>query len=75
MDKLEIRNALRELQDALQAVSEKKRTAFVLVEIEQLTPVQTAAILDIPVNTVRSRVIAARTEIVDYMKKRGALDG
>lgn len=75
MNRIESRNALRQLQDALQTVSEKKRTAFVLVEIEQLTPAQSAEILNVPVNTVRSRVIAARTEIVEYMKKKGALDG
>jgi RNA polymerase sigma-70 factor (ECF subfamily) len=45
---------------ALEALDDEKREAFVLSQIEQLTAPEIAEIIDIPINTVYSRLRAAR---------------
>ena len=72
--KIESRSALRRLGSALAKVSPKKRAVFVLIDVEGLSPSEASEILDIPVNTVRSRLISARSEVTARLAKEGALD-
>lgn len=48
---------------ALRALSEPKRVAFLLAEVEGLTCPEIAAALDIPIGTVWTRLHAARREL------------
>ena len=52
-----------EVQRALQAVSEEHRAVLVLHDLQDLDYAETAAALDIPVGTVKSRLHRARTEM------------
>jgi RNA polymerase sigma-70 factor (ECF subfamily) len=54
--------ALALAQRALDALSEDKREVFVLCEVEQMSAPEVAAITDTPLNTVYSRLRAARQE-------------
>ena len=62
--------AFRRLLDRL---PEKKRTVFVLHEIEGLAPVEIAAIVDAPVLTVRTRLFYARRELAELMREEPTL--
>ena len=62
--------AFRRLLDRL---PEKKRTVFVLHEIEGLAPVEIAAIVDAPVLTVRTRLFYARRELAEMMRTEPTL--
>jgi RNA polymerase sigma-70 factor (ECF subfamily) len=70
----EHREVLEKLYQQLEKLSEKKRIVFVLHELEGRSPEQIAAICDIPPNTVRSRLHAARTELVQRMRRAGLLE-
>ena len=63
--KLESREALKALDTRLAGLSEAKRIVFVLSDVQGLTNTEIAEILGINPNTVRSRLHAARTEILD----------
>jgi len=52
-----------EVQRALQAVSEEHRAVLVLHDLQDLDYAETAAALDIPVGTVKSRLHRARSEM------------
>src|SRR5438552_8716250 len=52
-----------EVQRALQAVSEEHRAVLVLHDLQDLDYAETAAALDIPVGTVKSRLHRARIEM------------
>jgi RNA polymerase sigma-70 factor, ECF subfamily len=52
-----------EVQRALQAVSPEHRAVLVLHDLQDLDYTETAAALDIPVGTVKSRLHRARTEM------------
>lgn len=71
---IESRSSLQRLGRALDKVSPKKRAVFVLVEIEGLSPQEAADVLGVPHNTVRSRLIAARSEVTQRLAKEGVLD-
>lgn len=57
----------------LDALSEKKRTVFVLHEIEGLAPLEIAKIVDSPVLTVRTRLFYARREIAELLRNEPSL--
>ena len=57
----------------LDRLPEKKRTVFVLHEIEGLAPAEIAAIVDAPVLTVRTRLFYARREICELMRDEPSL--
>jgi RNA polymerase sigma-70 factor (ECF subfamily) len=63
-------DAFRRLLDRL---PEKKRTVFVLHEIEGRSPAEIAEIVDAPVLTVRTRLFYARREIAEMMRDEPAL--
>lgn len=69
--RLEDRDVLREVYRAADTLTEKKRAVWVLHEIQGLTPREVAAILEIPMNTARSRLLAARRELMAELERRG----
>ncbi len=62
--------AFRRLLDRL---PEKKRTVFILHEIEGLAPAEIAEMVDAPVLTVRTRLFYARRELAGMMREEPAL--
>ncbi len=64
-----------EITDALQTLPEEYRSTLVLVDIEELTYEEAAAILGCPIGTVRSRLSRARrllrTALTAYARGRG----
>ncbi|AKV02669.1 RNA polymerase sigma factor RpoE [Labilithrix luteola] len=74
------RNAERELaehaelallQEILDAMSDDLRAAFILFEIEEMTVTEIAAILSIPLGTVKSRLLRARQVFEREARRRG----
>lgn len=63
---------LRVFERALGQLSEKKRAAFVLVELEAIAPDEAARALDVPIATLRTRLFHARAELREAMKRGGA---
>jgi len=68
------REVMKHLYRHLNTLSEKKRTVFVLHELEGLPFEDVAAICQIPVNTVRSRLHAARSELTVRLRRAGLLE-
>jgi len=68
------RERIKTLYRLLDKLAEKKRTTFVLYEMQGMPVEKIAEISDVPVNTVRSRLIAARAELSRYMIKAGLLE-
>lgn len=62
--------AFRRLLDRL---SEKKRTVFVLHELEGMAPARIAEVVDCPVLTVRTRLFYARRELAQLMRSEPCL--
>lgn len=60
-EEVDRQRALALLDEALQALHETERLAFVLVEIEQMSRTEAARTLGIPEGTVASRLRRART--------------
>ncbi len=60
----------RALYHLLEALPEKKRVVFILFEIQELSCVEIAELLNVPVKTVYSRLCSARHELLKA--KRGA---
>jgi RNA polymerase sigma-70 factor (ECF subfamily) len=63
-------DAFRRLLDRL---AEKKRTVFVLHELEGLSPAEIAEVVGAPVLTVRTRLFYARRELAEMMRDEPAL--
>lgn len=70
--RLERMRAFRRLIDKL---PEKKRTVFVLHEIEGLSPAEISKIVEAPVLTVRTRLFYARRELGEMLKEEPSLAG
>lgn len=64
---------LEAFRRVLDRLPEKKRTVFVLHEIEGLAPADIAQIVDAPVLTVRTRLFYARREICELMNEEPCL--
>lgn len=62
--------AFRRLLDQL---AEKKRTVFILHELEGLAAAEIASILGVPAFTVRTRLFYARRELLGLLRKEPAL--
>jgi RNA polymerase sigma-70 factor (ECF subfamily) len=56
-------HARNDVERALQGISEAKRVAFLMLEVEGLTCPEIAAALSIPIGTVWTRLHAARREL------------
>jgi RNA polymerase sigma-70 factor, ECF subfamily len=59
------------LSRALDALSMAHRLAFVLCELQELSAVECAALLDIPEATVRTRVFNAKRKLRAWFERRG----
>lgn len=59
----------------LEALPEKKRTVFLLHELEGMSPAEISVVVDAPVLTVRTRLFYARKELCDLMATEPALAG
>ncbi len=70
----ENREVLEKLYTMMDKLSEKKRVVFTLHELEGLPVDEIATICEVPTNTVRSRLHAARTELMRRMEKAGMLE-
>lgn len=67
---LEQAERLRELEQILEKMSDKRRTAFVLFEIEGYSGEEIAQLEDIPVKTVWTRLFHARKDFVAFVAER-----
>ena len=75
-DELVAREArVRAFYHLLDRLSEKKRTVFVLHEIEGLAPAEIAPLVGAPVLTVRTRLFYARREVQQLMADEPELQG
>ncbi|HHH10758.1 MAG TPA: sigma-70 family RNA polymerase sigma factor [Sorangium sp.] len=70
LDKLRRQRAFRRLLDKL---SDKKRTVFILHELEGMAPADIAKTVGCPVLTVRTRLFYARRELAQLMRQEPAL--
>jgi RNA polymerase sigma-70 factor (ECF subfamily) len=57
----------------LEKLSEKKRTVYVLHELEGMPPAEIARVVDCPVLTVRTRLFYARRELATLMRSEPTL--
>jgi RNA polymerase sigma-70 factor (ECF subfamily) len=63
--------ARRIVYDILDTIAEKKRTVFVLAELEGLTGPEIAEVVGAPVETVWTRLHHARKEFLAELERRG----
>lgn len=63
------RQAERIVHQALEHLAPKKRIVFICVELVGMSLDEVAEAVDAPVNTVRSRLLAARTEFPDAVAR------
>ena len=68
---VEDRETIKRVFGILDQVSKKKRLVWILRELFGLSREEVAEFLDIPVNTVRSRLLAARRELLVISYSRG----
>ena len=66
--RLEQRAQLADLATALQELPVGQRAAWCLREIDELSYDEIAAVLDLPVSTVRGRIARARVELAERMR-------
>ncbi len=69
----EERELLSQVEESLKTLSEKKRVVWQLHELQGLEPQEIADVLEIPMNTVRSRLLSARKDLMDDLERRGIL--
>ncbi len=75
LEELVDRRRAREMLDSLlEHLPEDQRTVFVLFEIEQLTSVEIASVLELPIGTVASRLRRAREQFQAELARRTARD-
>ncbi len=67
------RERLRMFYDVLNRLTEKKRTVFVLHEIEGIELTEIAKIIDAPLLTVRTRLFYARRDIIQLLREEPSL--
>ncbi len=76
LENLELREDLQELDQALRSLEPAQRAVVELVDIEEMDYASAAQILDLPVNTVRSRLSRARASLkVRLMRLRRRREG
>lgn len=69
-DAAERARAARLVRDVLQDLDEPRRAVFVLAELEQMTAPEIARALEIPLNTVYSRLRRARLDFEEALARR-----
>lgn len=68
------REALRTLDEILEGMDDDKRAVFVMAELEQMTAPEIAEVTDTKLNTVYSRLRAARKAFDEGVKRHRARD-
>lgn len=68
---VELGDELALVEKVLGMMSSKRREAFILCELEELTGEEAAEILSIPVATVRTRVHYGRQDFLKFMQELG----
>ena len=68
------RDRIRAFGRVLDRLSEKKRTVFVLHELEGMSPAEISAIVEAPVLTVRTRLFYARRELSRMLRDEPLLE-
>lgn len=71
----EAAEALRALQEVLDELSDERREVFVLVELEEMTAPEAAEALGLKLNTLYSRLRAARQDFDAAVARREAREG
>ena len=71
--RLEARESVRALYDALDDITDKKRVVFTLYELEGMSLEDVARTVGTSINTVKSRLFHARREVFAEVKRRGLL--
>ena len=66
----EDRELLGRVHESVGRLPDKKRVVWQLHELQGLEPQEIADILDIPLNTVRSRLLSARHELMEDLERR-----
>lgn len=69
------REALRLVYRVLDELTPERRAVFVMTEVEEMTAVEIAEILALPLNTVYSRVRLARRDFESALKRCRAREG
>jgi RNA polymerase sigma-70 factor (ECF subfamily) len=64
---------VRAFRRLLEKLAEKKRTVFILHELEGLAPNEIANIVGAPVLTVRTRLFYARRELAELLRQEPSL--
>ena len=64
---------MRAFRRVIEKLAEKKRTVFLLHEIEGMSPSDISKIVDAPVLTVRTRLFYARRELAEMLKEEPEL--
>jgi len=72
LDELSAKDALSRLNRILARLSPKRRDAFVLCELEELSADEAARVLGIPPATVRTRLHHARRDFERFLARHGA---
>ena len=72
-EQVELSLRVAALDRLMEKLSEKKRTVFVLHELQGLSPAEIADIVGAPVLTVRTRLFYARRELMTLISKDAAL--
>jgi RNA polymerase sigma-70 factor (ECF subfamily) len=67
--------AARLIREILSELDDAKREVFILADLEQMTAPEIADVLGVPVNTVYSRLRAARREFEDGLARRRDEEG
>jgi RNA polymerase sigma-70 factor (ECF subfamily) len=67
-DDTERRERVRCFFEILEQIPEKKRTVFVLHDLEGMSPEEISEVVDAPILTVRTRLFYARRELEQLMK-------
>jgi RNA polymerase sigma-70 factor, ECF subfamily len=67
------RERIRAFYAILEQLPDKKRTVFILHEIEGLTPLEIAKIVEAPVLTVRTRLFYARRDLIQLLRSEPSL--
>jgi RNA polymerase sigma-70 factor, ECF subfamily len=66
-------NGALAVEALLAGLDTDQRTAFVLTQLHGLTYAEAAAVCDVPVGTIRSRVARARAELVETLRAADAV--
>lgn len=72
-DQVARRSRMRAFERLLDRLSDKKRTVFILHELEGMAPADIANIVGAPVLTVRTRLFYARRELAEMLREEPTL--